>query len=62
MACDAGSQHTVNTLTVNKLTANTVNTVCWLALAILGSVSWHAGVMTADEFLSILDSVPAEGE
>lgn len=39
-----------------------VNTMCWSALAVMGSVSWHAEAMTADEFQSILDSVPAEGE
>lgn len=49
MAHDAGSQHTVSLLTVN-----TVKTVSWLALAILGSASWHDEVMTADEFLSVL--------
>lgn len=52
MACDAGSQHTVNG----------GNTVCWSALAILDNVSWHAEIMSADEFLSVLDSVPSEGE
>lgn len=49
MAYDAGSQHTVSMLTVN-----TVKTVSWLALAVLGSVFWHDEVMTADEFLSVL--------
>lgn len=62
MACDDGSQHLVNTLTVNRLTVNMVNTVHWSVLPILGRVSWHDGVMTADEFLSILDSLPAESE
>lgn len=52
MACDAGSQHTVNV----------GNTVCWSALAALDTVSWHAEVMSADEFLSVWDSVPSEGE
>lgn len=62
MARDAGNQHVVNTLTVNKLIENMVNTICWSALAVMGSVSWHAEAMTADEFQSILNSVPAEGE
>lgn len=62
MARDAGNQHVVNTLIGNKLIVNMVNTICWSALAVMGSVSWHAEAMTADEFQSILDSVPAEGE
>jgi len=41
---------------------NTVNTVPLSALAVLDGMSWHAGVVIADESLSVLDGVPAEGE
>lgn len=52
----------VNTLMLNKLMVSMVNAIHWSALAIMGRVSWHDDAMTADKFLSVLDSLPAEGE